>query len=101
MQQTQTRKNKKTPRRTSVLLAVPFVAIVIASVTVFVNQQVAINKLNQEKAAVSAKLEAQEAENKELAEIIEGGNQDAYIERIAREKYGYVKPEERVYYDVS
>lgn len=95
------RRRKKAPRKFSVLLAIPFAAIVIGSATVFVNQQIDINKLNQEKAAASAKLEAQKAENDGLNAIIEGGDQDAYIERIARERYGYVKPEERVYYDIS
>lgn len=92
---------KKQPRRFSVLLAIPFLAIVAASVTVFVNQQIDINKLNQEKAAASEKLAAKKAENSALTNIIEGGNQDEYIERIARERYGYVKPEERVYYVIS
>lgn len=94
-------KQTKPRRRTSVLLAIPFLAIVAASVTIFVNQQIDINKLNQEKAAVTAKLEAQQQENNALSDIIEGGNQDDYIERIARERYGYVKPDERVYYDIS
>lgn len=101
MQKKKSSRRKKAPRRTSVLLAIPFIAIVAASVTVFVNQQIDINKLNQEKAAVSAKLKIQESNNNALNRILESGNQDEYIERIARERYGYVKPEERVYYDVS
>ena len=31
--------------------------------------------------------------------ILDGGDQEEYLERIAREQYGYAKPEERVYYD--
>lgn len=101
MQEKKKTGHKNTPRRFSILLAIPFVAIVAASATVFVNQQIDINKLSQQKMAVSAKLAAQEDENQALTDIIDSGDQDAYIERIARERYGYVKPEERVYYDVS
>lgn len=101
MRKKNTKQRPKKTRRTSVLLAIPFVVIVAASVTVFVNQQIDINKLDQEKAAVAAKLAAQEADNGALVNTIESGDQDAYIERIARERFGYVKPEERVYYDVS
>lgn len=39
----------------------------------------------------------QNVENNELKRIIESGNSDEYIERIAREKYGLVRPDERVF----
>lgn len=38
-------------------------------------------------------------ENADLEAYIESGDEADYIERIAREQYGYAKPEERVYYD--
>lgn len=46
-------------------------------------------------------LENENAELAELAALIESGNEDEYIERIAREKFGYVMPGERVYIDKS
>ena len=30
-----------------------------------------------------------------------GGSQEDYIERVAREKLGYVMPDEKVYYDIT
>ena len=40
-------------------------------------------------------------ENNELKQLIAEGNESDYIEKIAREQYGYAKPDERVYYDSS
>ncbi|MDD6275723.1 MAG: septum formation initiator family protein [Clostridia bacterium] len=41
------------------------------------------------------------AENDSLRDSMDSGNIDKYVERIARDEMGYVKPGERVYYDVS
>ena len=34
-----------------------------------------------------------------IQETIDNGEDESYIEHVAREDYNYVKPEERVYYD--
>ena len=33
--------------------------------------------------------------------VADGGSQEDYIERVAREKLGYVMPDEKVYYDIT
>lgn len=56
------------------------------------------------KAEITAVQEArkeQEKKNSELREIIESGDIDGYAESIARDKLGFVKSGERVYYDIS
>lgn len=50
-------------------------------------------------ADLEAQYTSQLAENEALSELIEMGDEAEYIERIAREKYGYAMPNERVYYD--
>lgn len=50
-------------------------------------------------AELESEYTSQLAENEALSELIEMGDEAEYIERIAREKYGYAMPEERVYYD--
>lgn len=92
---------KKKPRRFSVLLTVAIASVVVVSAAVFVNQQIDINRLSQEKETVSAKLEAQLAENNELEAIVNSENKDDYVARIAREKFGYALPGEEIYYDIS
>ena len=71
------------------------------SAVVYVNQQIDINKLSQERSAVLEKLEDQKAKNQELSDIVNGENEKAYMERLAREKYGYAKTNEKVFYDIS
>lgn len=38
-------------------------------------------------------------ENSKIQETLDNGEDESYIEHVAREEYGYVKPEERIYYD--
>lgn len=40
-----------------------------------------------------------EEKNSRIQETIDNGDNESYIEQVAREDYNYVKPEERVYYD--
>jgi cell division protein FtsB len=40
-----------------------------------------------------------EEQNSRIQETIDNGDNESYIEQVAREDYNYVKPEERVYYD--
>ena len=43
----------------------------------------------------------QDKKNSELSDIIENGEINGYAESLARDKFGYVKSGERVYYDIS
>lgn len=63
--------------------------------------QIEISEKKEALAQVQAQYNEKIAENKELEKVIEGGNEDEYIERIARDSLGYVKPGEKVYYDIS
>lgn len=63
--------------------------------------QIEISEKKETLAQVHAQYNEKIAENKELEKVIEGGNEDEYIERIARDSLGYVKPGEKVYYDIS
>lgn len=53
-----------------------------------------LQALNEEKAVVSAQLDAKETENEELAQSIEDSKNESFIERMARELLGWVKPGE-------
>lgn len=63
--------------------------------------QIEISEKKETLAQVQAQYNEKIAENKELEKVIEGGDEDEYIERIARDSLGYVKPGEKVYYDIS
>lgn len=66
-----------------------------------IGAQLEIRNKEKEAAAVRAQYEAQVAENERLQAIVDGGNEAEYIERVAREKLGYVMPNEKVYYDIT
>ena len=94
-------KVKTKKRKHSFMLTVCFIAALIA----FSILLISINKQISESRAQLAQVQAQHdkiaAENAQLQNEVDSGNQDDYIERIAREKYGYIKPGDRVYQDVA
>lgn len=77
------------------LLAVGYFAISI------INVNMDIKSRKKEVTKLNAQYEEQLAENAQLQAVADGGNQDEYVERVAREKLGYVKPGEKVYYNIT
>lgn len=84
----------------SIIGAILLVGLFIYFGVSVVNQKADISRLEQQKAEVSAKYEAQEQTNKELQAVLDSDDKDDYIEQKAREK-GYVKSDEVVFYDIS
>ena len=67
----------------------------------FISVQMDIVSKRQQLENLTQQVQAQQAENQELQSIVEAGDEAAYMERMAREKLGYVRPDERVYIDMS
>ncbi len=88
-------------RKHSIILAVLFCALVCYFVATLISLQAKVRAQENTVNDLKAQYQQQLDENSELELIIEDGNESEYIERIAREQYGYAKPEERVYYDSS
>ena len=86
-------------RKHSIILAVLLCALVCYFVATLISLQSKVNAAEETDSELSSQCDRIEDENKSLKEIIANGNEADYIERIAREQYGYAKPEERVYYD--
>lgn len=89
---------KKTKnRKHSVILAVLFAALVCYFVATLISLQTKVRA--EEKAVNDLKNTYQQQldDNAELEMVIENGDEAAYIEKIAREQYGYAMPDERVY----
>lgn len=64
-------------------------------------QQFNISRLNREIDAVSEQIELAEREGEILQSEKEASQTDEYVERVAREKLGYMKPYEKVFIDSS
>ena len=92
---------KNSKRKFSYIMVVLFLSVAV----IFVVSLVAISKEIKEKKAEVAQLEstceAQEAENNELQSMVDSGNEDEYLEKVAREKYGYINQGDRVYQDIA
>lgn len=86
-------------RKHSIILAVLFGALVCYFVATFISLQTKVRAEEREVADLKTSYQQQLDDNAELQMIIDSGNESAYIEKIAREQYGYAMPEERVYYD--
>ena len=59
------------------------------------------NSIEKEINAVETELAQVNRENDSLRDKLNSDNKDEYVEEIARDQLGFVKPGERVYYDVS
>lgn len=93
------RKKAKTAR-TTLVLRMAFVLVLISMFASYISTQVAISSKRQQLAAVQAQVEQQQQLNQELARVLEG-DEDEINERQARDVYGYAAPNERVFIDMS
>lgn len=75
------------------VFCVYFLVTIITTQIKIHNEKLRLSELEQQ-------IDAQQLENDELARII-SGDENVYIERLAREKLGYAAIDERVYIDIS
>lgn len=90
---------KPKKRKRSILVAILVIAVLFYFAATFVNLRGEIKEREAANAELQKQYEAQLEENTQLQNYIDSGDEADYIERIAREEYGYAKPDERVYYD--
>lgn len=95
------RKAKTKKIKTSSFLILGVCALAAFFAIKLVQLQININAQEQILSEKQAQYQQLVDENAELEGIVSGGNEADYIERIARDELGYVKPGERVYYDIS
>lgn len=79
-------------------------AVVFASVYLlftFVSGQIQATARRRELDTLQTRVAQQAEENQELQRIMNENDQEAYTERMAREKLQYARPEERVYVDIT
>lgn len=88
---------KRKPNIKGMLITVFLVYAVIT----LVNQQFSISSLREAEQAAILKIEAVKKDNDKLTEMINNAASIEYIEEMAREQLGLVKPGEKVYVDQS
>ena len=77
------------------------IAIGIYVVYVFINQQIMLNYYKQQHQYYLQKIEEEKRKTEKLTRLKTLYETDTYIEKIARDKLGYVKEGERVFIDTS
>ena len=83
------------------LILAPFlITALVICVYNFISIQVEISQKKEELAKLTAQVTEVENDNKMLGRYSEDSYKVEYIETIARDKLGYAKPEERIYYIV-
>lgn len=93
-------KGKKISRRHSFLLTVCFISLAIIFVISLISIKKEIDSRNEEKSSLQSQLSEENSANEELQEVADSGDQDKYMEKVAREN-GYIKPGDRVYKDTA
>ena len=100
MAKKQKQRKKQRPKYSFVLTIALLLAVGYFLIS-FIGLKLDIREKEKEQTEVHARYEEQLAENERLQAIVDGGDEGAYIERVAREKLGYVMPNEKVYYDIT
>ncbi len=88
-------------KKRSIILIVLLCALVCYFVATLISLQSQVRAQEKNVDNLKNQYQQQLDDNSELQRLIEEGNESEYIEKIAREQYGYAKPDERVYYDSS
>ena len=92
--------NKKKKYKVDYMRVLLIVCLVYFSIT-FVKQQLQINEYNVKIASVEQDIALANEEIETLNETKVKINDSEYIEKIAREQFGLVKPYEKIFVDVS
>jgi cell division protein FtsB len=95
-------KKAKPKKKTYVLVATIAAYLIIAVLAYsFITGFGELNQKNNELAAKQEELRIIEEINKELETITKAGDDNAFIERAARDELGYAKNDERVFVDLT
>ncbi|MEE1012961.1 MAG: septum formation initiator family protein [Clostridia bacterium] len=94
-----TQKKKWKPQQ--VVTAVVVMIFALYFVYIMIWQQVTISKKNKEINALEEKVQTATQQTEKLEAELENLNDPAYLEQIAREKLGLVRPNERVFVDAN
>ncbi len=95
------KKQKEPKGKKGTLSKVLWAAVFLYVGYIFVQQQIRLHDLSVEEKQVSAEIEQAQQEQEELNHVMDIMDTDEYIEKVARQKLGFVKPDEQVFVDTS
>lgn len=94
---------KKTEKKSPVMLILRFVmaGLAVLLVVSLIGGRIQVMRMQRELDDVNGQVEQQQEKNEELMTLMDTGDEDAFVERIAREKLGYARPGERIFVDIT
>ena len=95
------KRNKKDVSARSIIISFAIAMFIIYLIVVSINTIIKINDTNEKIKIAQSKYEQIVSNNKDTENLLKNANENDIIERIARERLGYVFPDEKVYVDVN
>ena len=90
-----TKKKKRTiSTLTPIIIGLSFVVLISIAISIYFNQEEKIDQLNKIHGELDKEKEEALGQQEEMEHLLEDWDSQEYIERIAREKFGLVKPGE-------
>ncbi len=96
--------NTRKKKKVDISVMIPrliFCGLILYLLIAFVSQQFDFFRLSKEEKEVEKEYAQVQQEHKELEAEKEASSTTEYIERVAREKLGLAKPDEKVFVDVK
>jgi cell division protein FtsB len=85
----------------NLLLRLVVLCFICTIATLLVQLQADIVRSRKQLEEIEILCEEQRIANKEVERMLQMGDDDDYIERVARAKSGYAYPDERIFYPIS
>lgn len=92
---------KKGTKKRSIIFRLALVAFLCYGAVSFFMLQMDLAQKDQQLDEINQKIQTQKQTNEELKTMLGDEHYSEYIARVAREKLGYVYPDERIFVDVS
>ena len=90
-------KTKRTNFLVTLVVTVVLVSICIALVDIYAQ----INEKQNQLDSLNRQIDEQKQENLDSQRLLSEEDEETYIEKYAREKLGFARPEERVFYSIT
>ena len=92
---------KQTTGFSALALRVGLIGVCAYLCVALVFAQIDIVSKRQQLENLTQQAQAQQAANEELRRVLDSDDEAAYMERVARDKLGYILPGEHIYVDMS
>lgn len=92
---------KKKHKNKSILLRVMILGVCIYMIATLSGLWNTLSKSRKELETLNAQYAAEQNDIEELRAMLEDGSQSKIIEKAARERLGYIYPDEQVFIDIS